>query len=277
MNDGLGRPQTLLVLGGTSEIGVAIADTLLTGAGTIVLAGRDPAALERAAAPLARAGRQVATMHYDAIAPAAGTVDLLAAAAARAGDLDVVVLCVGVLMDEALIGGDTVTAERSLRTNMLGPMVAVHAVVDRLRAQGHGTLVVLSSVAAVRTRPGLLTYGVAKAALDLYARRIGAAARGSGVRVLVVRPGHVRTRMTAGLPEPPFTTEALRVAGRVRWALRHRPAVTYAPAVLRPVMTALRLLPDAVYRRVTEPKPAASGSSKDDGRTVDLAAEREDR
>jgi decaprenylphospho-beta-D-erythro-pentofuranosid-2-ulose 2-reductase len=262
MDDGLGRPQTVLVLGGTSEIGIVIADRLLRGAGTIVLAGRDPDGLERAADALGRPGRRVETLHYDATAPAVATVDVLAAAAARAGDLDVVVLCVGVLMDEAVIGGDTVAAEHALRANMLGPMVAVHAAVQRLRAQGHGTLVVLSSVAAVRARPGLLTYGVAKSALDLYARRIAASVRGSGVRVLVVRPGHVRTRMTAGLPEPPFTTEARKVADRVRAALRGRSVVAHAPAALRPLMTVLRLLPAAVYDIVTEMHQTPAGQAK---------------
>jgi decaprenylphospho-beta-D-erythro-pentofuranosid-2-ulose 2-reductase len=270
MDEGLGRRQTVLVLGGTSQIGGAIADRLLAGAGTIVLAGRDPAGLDRAAAGLARRGRRVETMHYDATDPAAATADLIAAAAARAGDLDVVVLCVGVLIDEAVLGGDPVATEAALRTNLLGPMVAAQVALNRLRAQGHGTLVVLSSVAAVRTRDGLLTYGVAKAALDLYARRIGATARGTGARVLVVRPGHVRTRMTAGLPEPPFTTDVRQVADRVHRALSRRSAVTYAPAVLRPVMTGLRLLPAALYRRIAD-----SGSSKDrQGMVGRVAAEK---
>ena len=276
MDDGLGRPQTVVVLGGTSQIGGAIADVLVAGAGTVVLAGRDLADLDRAAGALIRPGRRVETMHYDATAPAAATVDLLAAAAARVGDLDVVVLCVGVLTDEALLGGDTIATEMSLRTNLLGPMVAVHAATNHLRAQGHGTLVVLSSVAAVRTRPGLLTYGVAKTALDIYARRIGASVRGSGVRVLVIRPGHVRTRMTAGLPEPPFTTDPQRVAARVRAALRGRGAVRYAPALLRPVMTLTRLLPAALYRRMTEPLEPDSGCSKHGSGTVAPANQRGD-
>ena len=263
MRDGLGRPQTILVLGGTSQIGCAIAERLLIGPGTVLLAGRDPDRLAGAAAGLARRGRRVETLHYDATAPAAATVDVLAAAAARAGDLDVVLLCVGVLTDEAVLGGDPVATETALRTNLLGPMLATRAAVSRLSAQGHGTLVVLSSVAAVRSRPGLLTYGVAKSALDGYARGIGAAARGSGARVLVVRPGHVRTRMTAGLVEPPFTTDVGQVAERVSRALTRRPVVAYAPAVLRPVMTLLSLLPPAIYRRVAD-----SGSSKDDRRIL---------
>src|SRR5690348_16833275 len=121
MRDGLGRPQTVLVLGGTSEIGQAIADLLLPDAGTLILAGRDPAALAAAAERLTRARRPVATLHYDALAPAAATVDLLAVAAARHGDLDVVVLSVGVLADEAALA-ETSAVEEAMHTNLLGPM-----------------------------------------------------------------------------------------------------------------------------------------------------------
>jgi decaprenylphospho-beta-D-erythro-pentofuranosid-2-ulose 2-reductase len=254
MDDGLGRPQTVLVLGGTSHLGSAIADVLLGRAGSVVLAGRDQAGLKGAADALSRPDRRVETLHYDATAPAAATRDVLAAAAALVGDLDVVVLAVGVLTDESAIGGDTDAAELALRTNLLGPMVAVHAAAHHLKAQGHGTLVVLSSVAAVRTRDGLLTYGVAKTALDLYARRVATSLRGSGVRIRVIRPGHVRTRMTSGLPEPPFTVDPGAVAARVRSTVHGRRIVTYAPAVLRPVMAVMRALPAPIYRRLNQPR-----------------------
>jgi decaprenylphospho-beta-D-erythro-pentofuranosid-2-ulose 2-reductase len=248
MDDGLGRIQNVLVLGGTSEIGCAIADALLPHPGSVILAGRHPAGLAAAGTRISRPGRDVATLHYDATASAAATINVLSAAAARKGDLDAVILCVGELTDETTLADDSVATEAALRTSMLGPMIAVHASVARLRAQGHGTLVVLSSVAAVRTRQGLLTYGVAKSALDLYARRIGDVARSSGVRVLVVRPGHVRTRMTAGLPEQVLTIEAQDVAVRVWTALRRGSRVVYAPALLRPVVAILRLLPTPVFR-----------------------------
>ncbi|WP_051809336.1 SDR family NAD(P)-dependent oxidoreductase [Actinoplanes subtropicus] len=268
MRDGLGRPQTVLLLGGTSEIGQAIAEQLLPQSGTLILAGRDPAALAETAERLTKARRQVATLHYDALAPAAATVDLLAVAAARHGDLDVVILGVGTLTEETALA-DTSAVEKTMHTNLLGPMLAVHATAARLRAQGHGTLVVLSSVAAVRTRDGLLSYGVAKAALDLYARGIGESLRGSGARVLVVRPGHVRTRMTAGLPEPPFTTEAHEVAARVGRVLSGRARVVYAPALLGPVMTALRLLPAAVYRRLDAAQRRGAPLEQDQRPTAD--------
>ncbi|MBU2667999.1 SDR family NAD(P)-dependent oxidoreductase [Actinoplanes bogorensis] len=268
MRDGLGRTQTVLVLGGTSEIGTAIADALRPD--TLILAGRDPIALKEAAGDLARPGRHVETMCYEATAAAATVVDVLAAATARCGDLDVVVLSVGALTDEGQLGSDTTAVETALRTTMLGPMLAAHATAMRLRDQGHGTLVVLSSVAAVRTRAGLLTYGVAKTALDVYARRLGAQLRGSGARVLVVRPGHVRTRMTRGLPEAPFTTTVQAVATRVLAALSRRTAVAYAPAVLRPVMAGVRLLPPAVFERLNAVKPApriTPASSESEERT----------
>jgi decaprenylphospho-beta-D-erythro-pentofuranosid-2-ulose 2-reductase len=110
-------------------------------------------------------------------------------------------------------------------------------------------------LAAVRTRDGLLTYGVAKAALDLYARRIATSLRGTGVRVRVVRPGHVRTRMTSNLPEPPLTTDPGEVAARVRSTRHGHRTVTYAPAALGPVMAVLRSLPAPLYHRIADPKP----------------------
>jgi decaprenylphospho-beta-D-erythro-pentofuranosid-2-ulose 2-reductase len=258
MDDGFGRVQNVLVLGGTSAIGGAIADAALAGVGTIVLAGRDPAGLASAAARLARPGRCVETAHYDATGPATATVALLAEVTERIGDLDLVVVCVGVLSDQALLDGDTTATEASMHTNLLGPVTAVHAAAVRLRAQAHGTVVVLSSVAALRPRRDILTYAAAKAGLDAYARGIGELVRGSGARVLVVRPGHVRSRMTAELPEPPFTADPRHVAARVRTALRRGAPVTYAPAVLGPVMAVLRMLPAPIFSRLTARTGSAS-------------------
>jgi decaprenylphospho-beta-D-erythro-pentofuranosid-2-ulose 2-reductase len=251
MSNGFGEAQTVLVLGGASDIGCAIADALMTGPGTIVLAGRDGAALGSAAAGLAQPGRHVSTVHYDATGPAEATVSLLADLSQRIGDLDVVVVAVGALTDQSLLDANTVATATSMRTNLLGPVVAVHAAALQLSAQGRGTVVVLSSVAAVRPRPALLTYAVAKAGLDAYAQGIDEMVRGSGARILVVRPGHVRSRMTAGLPEPPFTTDPQHVAAAVRTAVRNGARVTYVPAVLGPVMSVLRMLPAALFRRIT--------------------------
>jgi decaprenylphospho-beta-D-erythro-pentofuranosid-2-ulose 2-reductase len=248
MDEGLGRIQNVLVLGGTSEIGCAIADAMLPNPGTVILAGRNLSGLAVAGVRISRPGRDVGTLLYDTTAPATAIVQVLAAAAARSGDSDVIVLCVGELTGESALADDPVAAEAALRAGMIGPMITVHAAVARLRAQGHGALVVLFSVAAVPTRAGLLTYGVAKSALDRYARRIDDVARAGGVRVLIVWPGHLRTRMTAGPPEQVLTIEAQDVALRVRTALRHDSRGARPPAMLRPPMTIIRLLPDPISR-----------------------------
>jgi decaprenylphospho-beta-D-erythro-pentofuranosid-2-ulose 2-reductase len=111
-------------------------------------------------------------------------------------------------------------------------------------------VVVLSSVAAVRPRRANFVYGSAKAGLDAVAQGLGAALAGSGVAVVTVRPGFVRTRMTAGLADGPFATGADEVARAVRDAVRTRPEVVWVPRVLRLVMNTARLLPRTVFRRL---------------------------
>jgi decaprenylphospho-beta-D-erythro-pentofuranosid-2-ulose 2-reductase len=119
-----------------------------------------------------------------------------------------------------------------------------------LREQGHGTLVVLSSVAAERPRASNAIYGAAKAGLDALAQGLGDSVAGSGVRVLVVRPGFVKTRMTAGLKPPPFATTPDAVAAATSRALRRGAHTVWAPGALRYVFAVLRHLPRAVYRRM---------------------------
>ena len=170
MRDGVGRIGTVLVFGGTSDIGRATAAELLRdGGGTAILAGRRPAALEEAARRLAGPRRTILTVAYDAADPA-GADRVLRQAGAAVGDLDVVLVCLGALGEQDRLDADPVATGQSLQINMLAPAVASHAAALRLAAQGHGVLVVLSSVAALRPRREILTYSAAKAGLDAYAR-----------------------------------------------------------------------------------------------------------
>jgi decaprenylphospho-beta-D-erythro-pentofuranosid-2-ulose 2-reductase len=252
MRDGVGRIQNILVIGGSSEIGTAIAGTLTSGgAGTVLLAGRDPVRLRDAAARLERPGRAVHLLEYRADMPASDIAGLFGQATGLVGDLDVVLVCVGLLLDEADPAADAAATEASLRANLLGPALAVQAGAACLAGQGHGVLVVLSSVAGLRPRADLPVYGAAKAGLDTYARALQARMRGSGARIVVVRPGQVRTRMSAGLPDAPFTVDPDEVARTVARRLRGGRSVIYVPGVLRPVTGVLRALPAPLFRRVT--------------------------
>ena len=112
-----------------------------------------------------------------------------------------------------------------------------------LLAQGGGTLVVFSSVAGERARPKVALYGATKAGLSYYLDAIELRHRPLGLRVLTVKPGFIRTRLTAGLPEPPFTGEPEEVARRVLRALDRGRSRVYAPAAWWTVMFVLRRLP----------------------------------
>ncbi|MBK3587554.1 SDR family NAD(P)-dependent oxidoreductase, partial [Streptomyces sp. MBT57] len=118
------------------------------------------------------------------------------------------------------------------------------------QAQGHGSLVVLSSVAGERARRADFIYGSSKAGLDAFAQGLGDALQGTGVQVMVVRPGAVRTRGAAGQPEQPLTTTPEEVAGAIVTGLRRRSETVWVPGSLRVVMSALRHVPRPLYRRL---------------------------
>jgi len=166
------------------------------------------------------------------------------------GDLDVVLLAFGLLGDRDA-GVDAVDAAvRVAQVNYVGALSLGLRVAAALQAQGHGTLVVLSSVAAERGRATNFVYGSSKAGLDTFAQGLGDRLQGTGVRVVVVRPGFVRTRMTAGLPEAPLACEPGDVGRAVARALRTGQETVWVPSTLRVVMSGLRHLPRPVFRRL---------------------------
>jgi len=251
VKDSLGAVQSVIVLGGSSEIGVAIAARLARARrATVVLAGRRPEVLEASARVLERAGAgRVETMAFDAddTAEHEAFVDKVAG---LIGDIDVVILAFGLLGDQAAdeAGGDG--AVRVGRTNYVGAVSVGLAVARRLREQGHGTLIVLSSVAGERVRRANFIYGSSKAGLDGFAQGLGDSLAGSGAGVLIVRPGFVRTKMTAGMAPPPLSTTAEDVAEATARALDRGQEIVWVPGTLRWLMLAVRHLPRPVFRRL---------------------------
>ena len=220
MMDALGEPQSVLVLGGTSEIALATVRALPRGRlRRVVLAGRPGAGLESAAAALTSDGiAGVTTATFEATDTASH--DAFVNGVFDAGDVDIVLLAFGVLGDQAEAESDPDTAVQIATTNYTGAVSVALRVATRLRTQGHGVLVVLSSVAGDRGRRSNYVYGSTKAGLDTFAQGLGDALHGSGARVLVVRPGFVRTRMTQGLPEAPLSVDPQDVARIIVSALR---------------------------------------------------------
>jgi len=251
VKDALGGASTLLVLGGTSEIGLATARRMVErGCRTVVLASRRPDAQAADVATLRAAGAQrVETLAFDAT-DTAGHTAVVARAVELVGDLDVVLVAFGVLGDQAAFDADPQAAAVAVTTNYTGAVSAGLAVAQRLRTQGHGTVVLLSSVAGVRTRKANFVYGSSKAGMDAFGQGLGDSLAGSGARVMVVRPGFVHSRMTAGMDPAPLSTTPELVADRIVAGLAKDAEVVWAPAALQALFTVLRVLPRAAWRRM---------------------------
>jgi decaprenylphospho-beta-D-erythro-pentofuranosid-2-ulose 2-reductase len=250
MENAFGEPQTIVVLGGSSEIGVAIARALLSPVTrTVVLACRDVAKGEQTAASLRSDAVTVDVVHFDGAVPESHG-PCIADIADRHGDLDVVILAFGQLGDNDEALTDPLAAAHLAQVNFTGAVSASVAVANRLRTQGHGELVVLSSVAGERVRKGNAVYGATKAGLDGFAQALGDSLVGSGARVLVVRPGFVHTAMTKGAKPAPFATTADKVADATVAGLRAGRRTVWAPGILRFVFMALRHVPGPIWRRL---------------------------
>jgi decaprenylphospho-beta-D-erythro-pentofuranosid-2-ulose 2-reductase len=249
VKDAFGLPQSLLVLGGTSEIALATARRLIARRTRVVwLAARPSPALEAAAAELRALGPEVHTVAFDALDP--DSHETVLGKVFAEGDVDVVLLAFGVLGDQANDERDAASAVRVAQTNYTGAVSAGLVSARALQAQGHGSLVVLSSVAGERARRSNFIYGSSKAGLDAFAQGLGDALHGTGVHVMVVRPGFVRSKMTAGLPETPLATTPEHVATAIELGLRRRSETVWVPGVLRVVMAALRHVPRGLFRRL---------------------------
>ena len=240
------QPQTILVLGGGSDIAQAIVHELASPAlTTVVLAGRHtPIELST---PLGE-GVSVVSVEFDAL-DHAGHDALVRSVADAHGDLDVVIQAFGQLGDDSA-NDDPAAAAALAEVNYVGAVSSGLAVARQLRAQGHGTLVVLSSVAGVRTRASNFVYGSTKAAQDAFATGLGHALHGSGAKVMVVRPGFIRSKMTTGVAEAPFAADVDVVATAVAKGLRKGSSVVGAPSFLQAVFGILRFAPAPIWRKL---------------------------
>ncbi len=240
------QPQNILVLGGRSDIAHAIVRELSSSAlSKVMLAQRGGGAASIEGLP---GEVTVTAVGFDAT-DHAGHEQFIADVVAEHGDLDVVIQAFGQLGGES-VNSDPAAAGQLADVNFSGAVSSGLAVANHLKAQGHGVLVVLSSVAGVRTRPSNFVYGATKAGQDAFATGLGHAVAGSGARVMAVRPGFVRSEMTEGLEEAPFACDPEDVAKAVAEGLKKKKSVVWAPGILRVVFTVLRILPGFAWRKL---------------------------
>ncbi|HET8616170.1 MAG TPA: SDR family NAD(P)-dependent oxidoreductase [Actinomycetales bacterium] len=248
MSQHLVRPpvQAGLLVGGSSDLGAAIFTALLPARGShVVLAGR-PSSRRSAVAAAMSADHQVHELDWDARDRARPSAVIDDAAVLCGRSLDLVVIAVGCLSGGLLDGEDADAAascEDALTVNLVAPAGVLVASVEHLVPRG-GRVVVVSSASATRPRQGIAAYSVAKQGLDQLARI--AARRAGDVSIHVVRPGHVRTAMTRGLPQPPLTRDPEQVAEDVVAGIAAGRTIIWSPSTMATAMRVLRAVPRAL-------------------------------
>lgn len=252
MLNAVGQAQHILLLGGTSEIGLGIVTEFLSrGPAIVTLAARTGSPrVEAARAQLTQAGAtEVRTLDFDALATDSHPEVIEQAFAA--GDVDVAIVAFGTLGDQEQLWQDHSAAVESAQINYTGYVSVGVLLGQAMQNQGHGTIVALSSVAGQRVRRSNFVYGASKAGVDGFYTQLGVALEDSGVNVLVVRPGQVRTKMSAGSgKEAPLTVDVADVAAATVDAVVQRKDAIFVHPLFGPVSLVLKNLPHQIMKKL---------------------------
>lgn len=253
MRDALGEVQSVLVLGGGSDIGRALVTRLASRrCRTVILAGRPEDEMEPVAEAARRAGATtVETVLWEST-DVASHEKVIGEIFDTHGDIDLVYAPAGILGDQESFEADPAFAAKAFDINTTGLVSSCLVVAARMKSQGHGAIVLMSSVAGVRARKDNYVYGATKAALDAFGQGMGDALVDHGIRVMVVRPGFVHTKMTEGMDAAPFSTTPEKVAQAITDGLAKGSETIWVPGLLAYLFFAFRNLPRSLWRKISD-------------------------
>lgn len=253
MKNSVGEFQTILVLGGRSDIGSAIAGRVATSfTKKIVLAGRNMTDVDADRLREAMQNRgstipEISCAEFDA-RDFSKHAEFFTSFAKE--PLDLVIFAFGQLGEQNELFQHPVQAAELVSVNMTGVVSSALACATHLKQQGSGHMLFVSSVAGVRTRKSNFIYGASKSGMDAFAQGLGDELEDSGVRVTIVRPGFVHSSMTSDLDPAPFAASVESVAEAVAVGMRRGTRVIWVPNLLRYVFSILRVLPTPIWRRL---------------------------
>jgi short-subunit dehydrogenase len=244
MSDGV-----VLVLGGRSEIGLEVAERLAAGRVVVLAARRSDDLVDEATRVRSAGATDVLCVEFDADDTSTHPA-LLEGLVREHGPIGVAILAFGILGDQARAEQDPAHALAIVQTDFVAQVSVLTVLANLMRDAGSGRIVVFSSVAGIRVRKANYVYGSAKAGLDGFASGLADALHGSGVHLLLVRPGFVIGRMTEGMSPAPLPSTPDHVADAVVAGLRRNRRVVWVPPSLRLAYAVARLVPQAIWRRL---------------------------
>lgn len=249
--DAVGNPQAILLLGGTSEIGLAICERYLQNAHARILLAAMPGDPGRddAVAEMKNAGAKSVEL-IDFEATDTDSHPKVVDAAFAGGDVDVAIVAFGLLGDAEELWQNQRKAVQIAEINYTAAVSVGVLLGEKMRAQGFGQIIAMSTVAGERVRRSNFVYGSTKAGLDGFYLGLGEALKPFGVRVLVIRPGQVRTRLSAHVKEAPLTVDKEYVANLAVTASAKGKELVWAPGAFRYVMMVLRHIPRPIFRKL---------------------------
>lgn len=239
-----------VLLGATKGIGRAMARQMAARGDSLFLLGRNEQDLADSVADLRVRGGAVPGHALCDLEQPQTFAPALDQALAALGGLDAVIVTAGMFATQEQLEEDLERARRLLTVNFAHTVVFCEHAKAHLLGGGGGVLCVFSSVAGDRGRKPVVLYGASKAGLSAYLEGLDHREHARGLRTICIKPGFVRTSMTAGLPEPPFAADPEPVAARALAAIDRAQPVAYAPRIWGLVMAVIRRLPRLVMRRV---------------------------
>ena len=241
----------ILIIGAHSAIAVAVARRYSESGAALFLAARDPERLQTLANDLTVRGASAVNYHALDLTDTQQHGELVSKAAESLGDIDLALICHGMLPDQALCERDFDALHRSLQVNGLSALSLLSALGNRLEQQAHGSIAVITSVAGDRGRRSNYVYGASKAMLSTYIQGFRGRMHSHGVDVIDIRPGLVDSPMTSHLKKGLLFSSPERIAGCIVRGIERRRTTVYAPGYWRLIMAVVKVIPDALFKRLS--------------------------
>lgn len=239
----------VFITGASSGIGEALAMTYAARGATLGLVARRADLLEKLRGHIAETAAGAVSVYVADVTESTALGEAARAYIERHGVPDVVIACAGVSIPIDLEReGDLIAFNKVLATNTFGTLATFQPFISAMKTRGSGKLVGIASVAGVRGLPGAGAYSASKAAVIAFCESLRIELRGSGVEVLTICPGYVRTAMTAAVThKQPFLIEAADFATQAVAAIDAGASYSVIPRQMRWMARIMKVLPNSVY------------------------------